>query len=259
MVPPFSIIIPVRIDCIERKVNLETVLNWCNLLNVPIYLLEADKDSNLSFMEIKYKNVQYIFIYDDNSIFHRTKYINILLQKANTDIIAIWDADIIVPYAQITKSVNMIRELDYTIIYPYDGKIKMIAQKESNEFRKNPIIEKIEHLNLPPLLGRKSCGGIFIINKNKYCAIGGENEKYIGWGPEDAERLRRAIIMEHKVKWLESGFAYHLYHPSSVRNYKSPSLTIMRKEFIKECSMNKTEMTTYIQDKLKPMLFPDNP
>lgn len=246
----FTIIIPVRMDSDERRRNLETVLHWIAPLNVPVLLLEADAQSGLDFYKEKFPNLEYIFVFDENKVFHRTKYINVLLRKAKTEIVAVWDADIIVPYPQVKETVDILAAGINTIMYPYDGKIIMLPSDVSNGFRENMNLEVVERLSLPPLLGRRSCGGIYFVNKTLYFSIGGENENYIGWGPEDAERLRRALIMGHRVEWLSAGSAYHLYHATSSINFLASALTEMRKEFIRECSMDREEMQQYINSEM---------
>lgn len=246
----FTIIIPVRMDNDERRRNLETVLRWIAPLNVPVLLLEADAQSELGFYKEKFPNLEYIFVYDENKVFHRTKYINVLLRKAKTEIVAVWDADIIVSYLQIRETVEALSGGNGTIMYPYDGIVRMLPADKSDIFRDDLNLHAVERLSLPPLLGRRSCGGIYFVNKTRYFSIGGENENYIGWGPEDAERLRRALIMGHRVEWLSTGSAYHLYHATSSSNFLTSALTEMRKEFIRECSMDREEMQQYINSEM---------
>lgn len=246
----FTIIIPVRMDSDERRSNIETVLHWIAPLNVPVLLLEADTQSELGFYKEKFPKLEYIFVYDENKVFHRTKYINVLLRKAKTEIVAVWDADIIVSYPQIKETVDILAAGTNTIMYPYDGKIIMLPSDVSNGFRENMNLEVVERLSLSPLLGRRSCGGIYFVNKTLYFSIGGENENYIGWGPEDAERLRRTLIMGHRAEWLSAGSAYHLYHGTSSSNFWASALTKMRKEFIRECCMDREEMQQYINSEM---------
>jgi hypothetical protein len=61
-------------------------------------------------------------------------------------------------------------------------------------------------------MGRSSVGGAFIVNKQRYLKGGGENENFYGWGPEDAERLKRMEILEEPTQRIE-GPLFHLHHP----------------------------------------------
>ena len=81
-------------------------------------------------------------------------------------------------------------------------------------------------------------------------SCGGENERFVGWGPEDVERLKRITILGEDVKWTTSGRAYHLFHP---RNRNSTFYNRTKKcnaeaELIKVCSMDKVELCEYIKN-----------
>ena len=110
-------------------------------------------------------------------------------------------------------------------------------------------IEYLRHQKLDLLIGRKSCGGIHVVHRERYLQCGGENERFTGWGPEDAERLRRVRILGHKVSWCSQSPLYHLYHPRKANSsYQSEQDAIMlRLEFVKICSMIKEELQSYIQ------------
>ena len=110
--------IPVRIDSKERKANLSAVVKHLSALRCRIIVLEADTHSNAK--DIGYtENVEYIFVEDTNTVFHRTRYINQMLLMAQTETVAIWDTDVLVDYCQIFEALQEIR-LGATIAYPYD-------------------------------------------------------------------------------------------------------------------------------------------
>ena len=102
--------------------------------------------------------------------------------------------------------------------------------------------------NLIPLLGRPSVGGVFIINKQRYLQAGGENENIYGWGPEDAERVKRMEILEEPVERV-SGPLFHLYHPRGINStfgYDERDRNNVN-ELIKVCRMSTEELRKYIQ------------
>ena len=97
-------------------------------------------------------------------------------------------------------------------------------------------------------MGRPSCGGAFIVNREQYLSIGGENERFVGWGPEDAVRLHRCKILGLGALWLQEGALYHLYHPHTEPQDESTMerLTFMREEFVKECNMDSITLRNYL-------------
>ena len=241
-----TIVMPIRIDSEERKENLRTVLSHINRLNCRVLLLEADSEPQLD-KEEWIRETDYQFVRDTSPIFHRTRYINMLLREAPTDIISVWDADILVAYEQVFETVSLI-EQGYTIAYPYNGEYVMLSDYDSKMIRKNFDIEYLRSRRMESVFGRRFCGGIFFVNRERYFECGGENENFTGWGPEDAERLRRVSILGHDVCWTKTGQAYHLYHPRGKNSdFHEEEVAIrLRKELTHVCSMDAEELKKYI-------------
>ena len=242
-----TFIMPFRIECPERQRNLVFTINRLASLKARIILLEADvepKADTKSFPE----NVAYIFVEDSNPVFHRTRYINMLLKQATTEIVSVWDSDIVTTYSQIEETIKNIQK-GYILAYPYSGEYVMLTPDCSEEFIKTGNLNYLEEQNLEPIFNRPFCGGAFFVNRQQYLLVGGENERFTGWGPEDAERLRRVQIMGCQVKWTEKGKAFHLYHPRSEnsRFFDEDAAIEMRKELVKVCNMNKEELSEYIK------------
>lgn len=238
--------IPVRIDSKERKANLSAVVKHLSALRCRIIVLEADTHSNAK--DIGYtENVEYVFVEDTNTVFHRTRYINQMLLMAQTETVAIWDTDVLVDYRQILESLQMISH-GVTIAYPYDGRFVMLSKELSIQTREKLDFDYLRNLRMKSFLGRKLCGGAYIVHKKRYLQCGGENERFTGWGPEDAERLHRVRILGHKACHISSGGLFHLYHPRGNNSgYQSKEdARRMREEFIKVCCMSPTELKLYI-------------
>ena len=248
------IVMPVRIDSDERMSNLKVVLRHVCGLECPVLLLEADKRSALKDKidtdEGIGRLIRYEFVLDHNPVFHRTKYINKLLGEARTELVAVWDADILVDYCQVHEAVDNIMN-GCTLAYPYSVEYVMLSEKESNATRRSPDLENLKSKKLQSVFGRPFCGGVFLVHRQRYLQCGGENEHFTGWGPEDAERLHRVRILGHKAAWTKDGQAYHLYH-SRGRNsdfYSDEDAIRLRKELVKVCSMEKEELQDYITGK----------
>lgn len=102
--PPVSIVIPLRIESTEREANLHCVLQY--LLRSPfvyIDLLEADKERRFFFSH--HERIRYRFVHDEAPVFYRTRYLNGLLRDALHSIVGIWDADVLIPEAQLIAGV----------------------------------------------------------------------------------------------------------------------------------------------------------
>jgi hypothetical protein len=71
--------------------------------------VEVDR-SKKYYPDLQTKNFLYDFIDDKNVFFHKTKYINRLIESAGTRFIAVWDADVIAHADQILESVMVLRK-----------------------------------------------------------------------------------------------------------------------------------------------------
>lgn len=243
-----SFVIPVRIDSQERLQNLTAVASWLEQTQCALYILEADATQQIPQELCNRASINYTFVKDENPCFHRTKYINSLLSMANTELVAVWDADIIVPLENIVSAVNQNMEYKETITYPYARKCIWLSASESDDFCNSNELSTIENTKCSPIIGRPFCGGAFIVNTERYLSIGGENEKFTGWGPEDAERMRRCRILGHKANWIDISLAYHLAHPikNNSRYFSQEMADTMRREFVMECCMTEIELYEHI-------------
>jgi predicted glycosyltransferase involved in capsule biosynthesis len=170
--------------------------------------------------------------------FHRTKMLNEMSKIAETNIIVICDADVIVPIEQIYEAVRLIRQDGYDCIYPHDQFVKL-SKEESITYETKGV--------LPDKAGDRSHGGMIFFNKESFFKGGMENEKFICWGLEDLERVNRFIKLGFRLKRIE-GKLYHLWHP---RGFNSSDINPHYKDNVKEYhkvkAMNKEQLTKYIK------------
>lgn len=238
--------IPVRIDSEERKANLSAVLRYLAVLQCRIIVLEADAQPCADDV-CHINNAEHVFVEDTNEVFHRTHYINQLLQMAHTEMVAIWDTDVLIDYNQILEALQMIQN-GITMSCTYDGRAVMLSEQLSKQMRHNLDFKFLKSLGMKPILGRKSCGGAYIVHKRRYLQCGGENERFTGWGPEDAERLHRVTILGHKACHIPSGELFHLYHPQGKNSsfQSKEDACRLREEFVRICCMTPDELKSYI-------------
>lgn len=256
-----TIVLPVRIDCRERLDNLKAVLTWIDKMEYPIILLEADRSPKTNTLIEAFKHIRYHFVEDCQKVFYRTKYINDLLRMADTEYVAVWDADVILPYSQIEEAVKYLCSKTITMVIPYNGTFYMLSPQQSTRFREQHDLLSLQYEKLFSPMGRTACGGIYMVHRKRYLSLGGDNEKFIGWGPEDAERLHRVQIAGEKVAWIDSGPLYHLHHERNDWSDVSlqQNLLAMQKEFVKICGFTQAELWAYIQTELLPHSFSSQP
>lgn len=239
-----SIVIPLRVDSPERKENLHCALQQLLQMDfVYIDILEADREQYFSFLP--HERIRYRFIYDKESVFYRTRYLNLLLREARHPIVGIWDTDVLVPEKQLIESIGLINK-GCIMCFPYDGDFRFLSSEESKEIRVD--LQKLHEGQGRRLIGRPSVGGAFLVNKAEYMKAGGENEGFYGWGPEDVERVKRMEILELPIGRV-SGPLYHLYHDRLQDNGVNSNIRAMhnRKVLLQTCRMNKQELKEAIE------------
>ncbi|SEA48548.1 N-terminal domain of galactosyltransferase [Porphyromonadaceae bacterium KH3R12] len=244
-----TIVIPVRIDSIERKENLDTVISFfMNYTFAHLIVLEGDDKQRYKYNKTERRLSQH-FIKDNDPIFHRTRYLNQLLKLSKTNIVGVWDTDVLVRSSQIIHSVNAIKA-GSTMSFPYDGRFLFVDVEKSIEFRKDcySFMENYQGKKIRPISWRPSVGGAFIVNRDKYLKAGGENETFYGWGPEDVERVKRMEILGERIDRV-NGLLFHLHHPRYINSLPIEGAIGRNntKELLTICQMSRDSLIDYIK------------
>lgn len=239
-----TIVIPIHADSEIRIQNLHTIIHlYSNLKNVHFIIMEIDQIQRIHLEENK--QIKYLFQKDEDLIFHHTHYRNELIKLAKTPIVIVWDVDILVPVAQLYKAVNDVRKHRAILSYPYDGICYNLPPNISNHFRNTLEWELLVtgENKFQKMFGELTVGGIFVINREKYIQAGMENEYFVGWGPEDIERLKRLTLLGLPISRID-GCIYHLYHPRKLNScYINQSQNLkMKKELLRICRMSKKDL-----------------
>ena len=240
-----SIIIPLRIDHRDRFVNAEIVLNYlikyCS--NMKIYVIENGKQNHFQNMKIENKqSIEYTFQYNDEQLFHRMKIINELLACVHTKNTFIYDIDCLLPVSTFIKVEEM---LEYCqIVKPFSNPPGCVYIHPSN---KSNIMGDIEGYALKQgdTTGFAGNGFIVCVDTKTYKEIGGENELFKAYGPEDNERYYRFEKLGY-VKGEIKNNVYHLEHfrtPNSSHN--NPYFKDNNNLFEKIKRMSKEELIEY--------------
>ncbi|TAL64893.1 MAG: hypothetical protein EPN88_10345 [Bacteroidetes bacterium] len=229
---------PLRIDSECRKENADASISFIlSHFETTIIVVEGDLTRNY-YPDFKTRAFHYEFLKDTRLFFHKTRYINRLIELTVTPFIAVWDADAIVPVEQILESAEVLRMGETVMSIPYDGRVFICDQYLSDLFRSHPKIELFLKLapSLPLMYGYHSTGGAFMADNQKYLETGGENENFHGWGPEDAERVKRLEIMNLPIHNSE-GPLFHFWHPRGQNSWYADSRIEIqnRREFIETC------------------------
>lgn len=241
-----TFLIPVRVDSMVRLENLLMVVDFLlTHFSTRIHILEATSYNNGILRTLLPSDVQLTFIEDCDPVFHRTKYINVLVSQCQTPYLAVWDTDVIVPPEQIVESVAYLREEKADFVYPYEKKFldtTFILRELYLKTRDLKLLKK--HAGkMPKLYLPNPVGGAFFADKDAYSNSGMENEHFYGWGREDGDRINRWEILGYTVRRV-SGPLFHFTHERGVNSsfHSEDQDSIKMSEIFRVISMSRDEL-----------------
>jgi predicted glycosyltransferase involved in capsule biosynthesis len=210
-----TFIIPICIESDDRYNNAKSVLGFLNKhfkTNVIIHELTKD-DSKLNFLK-SLSNLNINHIVEKNSLdyYHRTKQLNTMLNIVKTPVVVNYDIDVMLPIDSYVESQRLILNGIADFVYPYgDGEyqrdISLTYNREN--FDVNFDISDIGDEFLKKITSKY--GHCIFANTKKYMECGGENENFVGYGPEDVEREFRIITLKYIISRIDN-LVYHFEH-----------------------------------------------
>ena len=235
-----SFLFLIKLDSVVRLENLLVSLGFIiRNFNTNIKVFHVGCYDNGFIKKLLPKKVEYKFIKDEDNVFYRTKYINMMVMETKTPIFGVWDADVIIPRNQIILSVEDIRN-GFDVSYPYDGHFYDTSKIIRDYYIVNRNIELLTGNvgKMRMIYGNDMKGGAFLSRRESYIKSGMENENFYGWGPEDFERYSRWINLGYRISRI-SGNLYHLTHSRGENSkYRSQQqIFATNKEYMKtKCS-----------------------
>lgn len=212
-----TFIIPIKIEHRDRYRNAKTVLNFLNVhfkTNVFIYEI-SESESKLNFLdELENLNITN-WIAPSEGPFHRTKYLNRMLDEVTTPVVVNYDIDIILSPENYLECQNLILQAEADVIYPYEfgqGQYQVFGDIDLDGFYKSGYDVNFLNSSGKTIINSAECGHCIFFNTEIYKKAKGENERFISYGPEDKERMYRFINMGKKVIWREGEKVYHFEH-----------------------------------------------
>jgi predicted glycosyltransferase involved in capsule biosynthesis len=220
-----TFIIPLRIEHDDRYRNAFSVLGFLNHhfeTNVIIYEISRDGESKLDFLqELGNLEISHsVHRLHPMDFFHRTEYLNIMLDKVKTPVVVNYDIDVILPVESYVECRDSILKGEVDVYYPYVFGLGQYRIEENINRKKfhlsyNPedLLEEIIKrgtLKEVPLYPSEY-GHCIFFNTSEYRKFGWENEEFRSYGPEDRERSNRFKKLGKEVKWFD-GKVFHFEH-----------------------------------------------
>jgi hypothetical protein len=180
----------------------------------------TESDDSIKTSNIDLTEVDYVFNYDLNSYFHRTKILNEMTIKCTTPIVINYDLDCLIQKEAYIESCDLILNHDYDLIFPYGhGDYIKYVNSNSNLYNLEPNNLDFNIID-NSYIGRSGCGHVKFHKKESYINSGMENENFISWGYEDGEIYNRYEILQLKKKHINY-LLCHLEHSRSINSSSS--------------------------------------
>jgi len=210
--------IPYKQDSEDRKENLEIVKAHLAKLHEEVMVHEVTERP-----------------------FHRTRYLNSMLNKATTPVACLMDTDALIALESMREAIDMCLK-GTTIVVPYGGEFLDVPRDKKRE-----PLSSLDKLKLESLsLHNDSVGGCVFVNRKQYLSMGGENENMVQWGEEDLERIDRVVKLGGKVEKLP-GKLFHLYHPRKYEGmFGNKYYHSNRAERLKIQKLPKDDLVSYV-------------
>ena len=261
-------------DTPDRERNLMAVTSYLlHNFDCPIIITEADVDQKALNFIPKDERVTYRFCkLNSDDPFHRTKYLNEMTHLSTTDCVANYDVDVMFHAKSIEYATNLLMNDGADVIYPFGrGEYDQVRVFCTSDLDAKRFIEEKYHYgphtfpqgNIPnstndPLGFQHEtmnfsrwttmAGHCQLFKKESYLSGYLENENFISWGPEDAERLHRFETLGYDVRHLKGNLVYHLEHAQSVDSGRSnPHLSMNEILWDSLSKMSKSELTEYYE------------
>ena len=246
-----TFLIAFRIDHDDRFINLGLQLKYLlSNFNTNFIIFEDGPSQHFTRLinsgqitEDHMKNIDYEYTYNNNEFFHRMQNINKCLAKVKTKVCVNLDIDVLIPIDYYIDAQNKILNMEYDVIHPFNNPpgVYLIHQND----KKNIILNDIRQIRNKCTNGKAGNGFLIFFRTSEYIRMGGESEEFKSFGPEDDERICRAIYNGLKYGRLDIE-VYHLEH------YRGPNSSNSNPYFNHNCQYWNTMKSIYTNSNNNP-------
>ena len=215
-----TFIVPIFLDTPERLRNLQQNVRFLTSLFETQILIGEHKSPEVApvsqQLEEFGERFEYLEFPGAKDNFFRTRLLNQLLARVQTPLVCNLDCDAFFSSRQYLMSAQLLRWDAAEFVLPYDSATIHIApQAQDGVLRilQSRPLDESEIARLAELVWNgDSVGGAIFGKTPIYRDCGGENEKFLGWGWEDFERLSRFQKLGLRVSRTPGNF-HHFTHP----------------------------------------------
>lgn len=198
----------------ERLRNLRCVLQWLDRLDaVETIVVEQDDRPTLDARALPPCRV--VFARNPGP-FNKSWGFNVGARMAMADVLVLADADLLVNPRHLSDALRACTE-GYEVVRPWTDVVDLT--EEETQCVVDGRVDVVAHLS-PERRGRGHlgehpplCGGLYVIRRDTYERLGGQDERFCGWGGEDDAMSLKVSALCAQIAVVRGGLAYHLHHP----------------------------------------------
>ncbi len=240
-----TFIIPARIDHPDRMANARIVLNYLlKFTDAKIILIENGPKRHLHYP------VEYEFQPNDAPLFHRTKILNDALDKVTTPVVVNYDLDVLLPLLSMHEAEQRILNNQADCVHPWTEPPGCYYVND-----KPPVGEDadayLQSLQASASGFHTSGTGLAVFFRTAdYIRMGGENEAFRAYAPEDFERMFRVLRFGLRYQRVP-GPVYHLNHFRSPNSNRDNPHMQANEQLYEQLTMHltKAEYQQYYMDR----------
>lgn len=212
-----SYLLPFRDDGRGRLDSLLAVLGWvAPLEHTEFLVIEQDRAPCAGISSLP-DSVRHVFLFNPGP-FNKSWAFNVGAKNARGEVLALADVDILVDASVIQACLNECRG-KFEAINPYSELVDLDLGRTETFRRTGDLVASQQERINRDYKGEYLCfcGGLYVIRKSAYLRLGGQDERFLGWGGEDDVMSIKIGLLE-KTATNRSALAYHLFHePASAR------------------------------------------
>ena len=168
------------------------------------------REKHFNYLVSYYSKYYDIIIGDNDGDFNRSAARNSGVDKCESEVVVVIDADNYIPINQIENAIRSAKRSNF-LVKPFNWFGYLTEPSTDLFYEFNGLLDFVPEFVDPPQ--QDFTGGAYVIKKVLWKDIGGMDEGFVGWGAEDDAFHLLCINSGIRVKYVE-GYDYHLYHPA---------------------------------------------
>jgi hypothetical protein len=216
-------IVTVRASSEARRRNLSCVLEWYRRMqDWELVVIEQDQSPKLDSADWPY-SIRRVFVVNEGP-FNKAWGFNVGAKVAHGDVLFFCDADLLLDPGALMSGLTYCSRRALAV-KPFDRLIDLDpADTQAILAGAAPDFERADaSTRRGEREGLCFCGGAFFMRASLFHALGGFDERYLGWGAEDDAMTFRIQRTTAELAVIERRAAVHLWHErSAVSTFGNP-------------------------------------